>query len=168
MVKDFSAESANHSFAVGVGLRCADRCLDDLDVLGLEHGVEGVGVLAVAVSVSDEEAERVHADAQVGGEVAGLLGGPGSGGVCGDADDVQAPGLVLEEDQGVQAVQADGVDVEEVAGDQTGGPCGEEPAPGWASAAVYVPETSSVRSRQASAAVGPPVNRDRRGPPLPT
>jgi hypothetical protein len=39
---------------MGVRLRRADRCLDDLDVLRLEHGVEGLGVLAVAVS--DEEA----------------------------------------------------------------------------------------------------------------
>ncbi|MEU1905330.1 hypothetical protein ABZ654_25900 [Streptomyces hygroscopicus] len=41
--------------------------------------------------------------------------------MCGDAADVQASGVVLEEDQGVQALQADGVDVEEVAGEQTGG-----------------------------------------------
>ncbi|MBB4786854.1 hypothetical protein BJY27_007815 [Streptomyces rapamycinicus] len=34
---------------------------------------------------------------------------------------MQAPGAVLEKDQGVQAVQADGVDAEEVAGDETDG-----------------------------------------------
>ncbi|CDR12947.1 predicted protein [Streptomyces iranensis] len=55
VVEGFSAEGADHSFAVGVGFRRADRRLDDLDVLGLEYGVEGVGVLAVAVS--DEEAQ---------------------------------------------------------------------------------------------------------------
>ncbi|MFJ4640749.1 hypothetical protein ACIP69_34855 [Streptomyces hygroscopicus] len=54
VVGGFSAEGADHSFAVGVGFRRADRRLDDFDVLGLEHGVNGVGVLAVAVS--DEEA----------------------------------------------------------------------------------------------------------------
>ncbi|WP_432431123.1 hypothetical protein [Streptomyces hygroscopicus] len=41
--------------------------------------------------------------------------------MCGDAADVQASGVVLEEDQGVQVLQADGVDVEEVAGERTGG-----------------------------------------------
>jgi hypothetical protein len=55
VVEDFSAEGAHHSLAVGVGLRRAGRRLDDLDVLGLEHGVVGVGV--VAVVVSDEEAQ---------------------------------------------------------------------------------------------------------------
>ncbi|MFC0112178.1 hypothetical protein [Kibdelosporangium aridum] len=65
----------------------------------------------------------------------GLLGGPGSGRMCGDAGDVQPPCVVFEEDQGVQAFQAEGVDVEEVAGDHAGGLRGEELAPGWAAAA---------------------------------
>lgn len=115
------------------GLRCTGRRLDDLDVLGLEHGVEGVGVLTVAVP--DEETQRVHAYAQVGGEVAGLLGGPGRGRMCGDAGDMQAPGAVIENDQSVETLQADGVDVEDVAGDQAGGLRGEKLAPGSAGAA---------------------------------
>jgi hypothetical protein len=64
-----------------------------------------------------------------------LLGGPGCGRVCGDGGDVQAPCVVFEEDQGVQALQADGVDVGEVAGEQAGGLCGEELGPGRASPA---------------------------------
>ncbi|MEU9796276.1 hypothetical protein AB0E27_37905 [Streptomyces sparsogenes] len=37
-----SARGVDHSFAMGVGLWRADRCLDDLDVLGLEYDLEGV------------------------------------------------------------------------------------------------------------------------------
>ncbi|MEV0705472.1 hypothetical protein AB0I53_47220 [Saccharopolyspora sp. NPDC050389] len=42
---------------------------------------------------------------------------------------------MFEEDQGVQALQADGVDAQEVAGDHAGGLCGQELAPGRAAAA---------------------------------
>ncbi|MEV0056062.1 hypothetical protein AB0H34_36915 [Saccharopolyspora shandongensis] len=41
---------------------------------------------------------------------------------------------MIEEDQGLQALQAYGVDVEEVAGDHGGGLGGQELAPGWTAA----------------------------------
>ncbi|MFB7757586.1 hypothetical protein ACFC18_49800 [Streptomyces sp. NPDC056121] len=48
----------------------------------------------------------------------------------GDAGEVEAPGAVLDEDQGVQALERDGIDVEEVGGDDAVGLGGEELAPG--------------------------------------
>ncbi|MFF3142907.1 hypothetical protein ACFVRU_14540 [Streptomyces sp. NPDC057927] len=38
VIEDFSAEGADHSLAVSVGPRLADRCLDDLDTLGVKTG----------------------------------------------------------------------------------------------------------------------------------
>ncbi|WP_317617331.1 hypothetical protein [Streptomyces antnestii] len=56
--------------------------------------------------------------------------GPLGRGVGGDAGEVEAPGAVLDEDQGVQALERDGIDVEEVGGDDAMGLSGEELAPG--------------------------------------
>jgi hypothetical protein len=44
-------------------------------------------------------------------------GGPGSGRVGGDAEDVHGPGLDLHHEQDIQAPQQHGIDVQEVAGD---------------------------------------------------
>jgi hypothetical protein len=57
---------------------------------------------------------------EVGQEVAGCLGGPGCGRVRGDAEDVDASGGDLHDEQDVESAQADGVEVEEVGGQQ---PC---------------------------------------------
>lgn len=53
-------------------------------------GIEGTGVLAVPVP--NQVAQRVHAVPQGHGEVPGLLNGPLSRGVRGDASEVDAPG----------------------------------------------------------------------------
>ena len=49
-------------------------------------------------------------------QVAGLLGQPGAGGVGGDAEDVYAAGGVLDDEEDVQPAQGDGVEMEQVAG----------------------------------------------------
>jgi hypothetical protein len=53
-----------------------------------KNGVEGGGVLVL--SVAEQEAQRVEARAEFGGEIPGLLHCPVPGGVGGDAGDVQA------------------------------------------------------------------------------
>jgi hypothetical protein len=63
--------------------------------------VEGAGVLARVVT----------------GKVAGGLGCPGSGGVGGDAGEVYTSGVDFDEEQDVESAQGDGVDTEEVCGD---------------------------------------------------
>ena len=54
---------------------------------------------------------------EVHGEVAGLLAQPGAGRVGGDTQDVHAAGGVLDDEECVQPVQGDGVEVEQVAGE---------------------------------------------------
>ena len=54
-VEEFAADGADEAFGDGVGLRCPHRCLDDADVDGGEHGVEGGGELGVAVPEEEPE-----------------------------------------------------------------------------------------------------------------
>jgi hypothetical protein len=113
--------------------RCPRCGLEDVDLFGVEDGVEGGGVFAV--SVAEQEPHRVQARVEVGGEIPGLLGGPVLGGVGGDSGDVQASGGVFEEGEGVEAVAECGVEVEEVDRDDAVGLGGEELLPGRTTAA---------------------------------
>ena len=76
-VEALSASGADEAFRDRVGLRRAYRCLDDLDALACEDGVEVAGELAVAVA--DQEAQRRRALRDCPSELAGLLGDPGAG-----------------------------------------------------------------------------------------
>jgi len=63
-------------------------------------------------------------------QVAGLLGQPGSGRVRGDAQNVYPAGGVLDDEERVQPVQADRVEMEQVARDDRLGLRVEELRPG--------------------------------------
>ena len=95
--------------------RSGDRRPEDLNVDGFEDGVEGGGELAVAVA--DQEPETAVGVVEVYDQVARLLGQPRSGRVCGDAQDVHPPGGVLDDEERVEPVQADRVEMEDVAGE---------------------------------------------------
>lgn len=109
------------------GLR---RRTQDPDSLGGEDGVECGCVLAVAVS--DQEPELADSPTEVDDQVAGLLGDPLTGGMRCGAEDVQPPGGDLDQEQHVDAGQPDGLDVQEVAGQDAFGLGGEELSPGGA------------------------------------
>ena len=55
---------------------------------------------------------------------------PGTGGVGGDAEDVDAAGGVFDDEERVEPVQADGVEVQQVAGEDAVGLRPEELRPG--------------------------------------
>lgn len=126
-VEAFASEGADDAFTYGVRSWGADRCLDDPDGLGGEHGVEGSGVLRVAVP--DQELDRTRVLAELHTEVAGLLGHPVGDGLGGNAGDPHETSVVLDEDQHVESAKEHGVDVEEVAGNKPFRLCGEELAP---------------------------------------
>ena len=75
---------------------------------------EELGARCVAVPVADQEPESVRALAEVHEKVAGLLGGPGAGGMGGDPGDVHAATPVFDDDQDVETAREDRVDVGEV------------------------------------------------------
>ena len=55
------------------------------------------GAVKLGVSIADEEPESLPGVLEVHGEVAGQLGQPGAGPVCGSAEDVHAAGGVLND-----------------------------------------------------------------------
>jgi len=106
--------AADEAFGNRVGPRRLHRCLDDADVGGGEDRVERGGELGVAVP--NEELDAAAGVVEVHKQVAGQLGQPGAGGMRGDAEDVHPAGGVLDGEERVQPVQGDGVEVEQVAG----------------------------------------------------
>jgi transposase len=95
VIESLTPDAADDSLAVGVHPRRPRGTLDHIHILGLEDGVEGLAVLLV--TVTQQEAQELHARAEVGGEIPRLLHGPVPRRVGGDATDVQASGAVLEE-----------------------------------------------------------------------
>ncbi len=93
-----------------------------------EDGVERGGELAGAVA--DEEPECGGAVLEVLQQVAGLLGGPGSGRVSGRPEDVDVAAAGLQSEDDVDPFQGDrAVEVEEVHGQHGRGLHSQEPAP---------------------------------------
>jgi hypothetical protein len=83
---------------------------------GIGHqGVEGGRELRVAVA--DEELRLAVCVLEVDEEVVSELDDPVRGGVCGGAEDPDAPGGVLEDGEDVQARPGQRVDFEEIAGE---------------------------------------------------
>jgi hypothetical protein len=68
--------------------------------------------------VPDQECELSCAVAEVHQQIPRLLSDPGSGGVCGDAEEVDAAGGVLHDEQDVKPVQQQGIDAEKVGGEK--------------------------------------------------
>ena len=118
----------NEAFRDGVCPRCAHWRLEDLDVDSVEHGVEGGGELAVAVA--DQEPDAPLGVVEVHEQVPRELGQPAAGWVRGDAEDVYAPGGVLDDEERVEPLQGDRVEVEQVAGQDRLGLRVEELRPG--------------------------------------
>jgi hypothetical protein len=89
------------------------RCLDDPDAGRGEHCVEGGGELGVAVA--DEEPEEPTGILEIHGQVAGLMGQPGSGRMGGAAQDAHPAGGVLDDEERGEPVRSDRLEVEQVA-----------------------------------------------------
>ena len=102
-VEQFAADGADESFGDRVRPWRAHRRLDDLDVDGGEHGVEGGGELGVAVA--DQEPKVATGVVEIHEQVAGQMYQPGAGRVRGDPQDVYPAGGVLDDEERVQPVQ---------------------------------------------------------------
>jgi hypothetical protein len=83
----------------------------------------------LAVPVANQELEPPGPAAGAHEQVAGLLGGPGSGRMRGDAQDVHGPGLDLRHEQHVQALGQHGIGMQEVTGKNAGCLGGQELPP---------------------------------------
>jgi hypothetical protein len=112
-VDEFPADSADKAFRDRIRSRRAHRRLDDPDVDGGEDRVEGSGELGIAVA--DQEPEALVGVVKVHQWVAGLLGEPRCGRVGGHAEDVDSASGAFDDEERVEPVQADGVEVKQVA-----------------------------------------------------
>jgi hypothetical protein len=110
------SDTAYEPLGVTVRSRRPRRNLHHVDALGGEHGVERCGVFRV--SIADEEPELSNLLAQVHQQVTGGLRGPGGGRMGGHTQDVDPSGMDLHHEQDVEPAQADGVEVEEIGGQQ--------------------------------------------------
>jgi hypothetical protein len=115
MVQTLLAHGADPALGDGVGVRSLDRREDDLGAEPVPDVIEGPGELAV--TVADQEPEGGGLLIEHGDEVAGLLDDPGTCGVGGDASQVHAPVVQLDDKQHVQPLQEHSVHGEEVAGE---------------------------------------------------
>jgi len=108
LVETFGAYRSDPAFGVGVRSWSLDRGLDDQDAFVGEDVVEAAGELGVPVP--DEKSVRPGvAIAELVGEVSGLLGDPGGGGVGGDAGEPDVAAVEFDEEQDVQPGHSDGV-----------------------------------------------------------
>ena len=93
-VGELGSGGQDEAFGVAVGSRTAGRDLDHLDACVGQHRVERGGELSGPIA--DQEPEPLDVLAEVHDEVAGFLGGPGSVGMSGYAQDVQIAVADLE------------------------------------------------------------------------
>ncbi len=112
-----------------VRARRLDGCPDNPHAGCGEDGVERAGVLGIAVP--DQEPQAVSPLTEVHERVPGLLHCPGGGRVGGDAGQVHAPMVVLDDEQHVEPAQEDGVDMEEVRPRRSTWPGRTETASSW-------------------------------------
>jgi hypothetical protein len=96
-VQQLAVYSTDPSLGDRIRSRRADRGAQDTDALAGEHGVEGVGELAV--TITDQEREPSDAVAEVRQDVAGLLSNPGSVRVRRNSQEAHAAGGVLDHEQ---------------------------------------------------------------------
>ena len=117
-VRALGADTADEPLGITVRPRRSGWGLDDLDVLGREHGVERAAELGV--SVPEQEPAAADPITEPRDEVAGLLDGPLRRGMGGDAEEVHPPGRDLHHAQHIQPPQDDRVQMEEVGCEQPG------------------------------------------------
>jgi hypothetical protein len=96
-------DGADPAFSEGVGHWGADGCFQDLEAFGPEDLVEALYELAA--SVSDEGSRAGELVAVTKEQVAGRLGRPRSGRVCGDAGVEDMAGGDVNERQDVMAAE---------------------------------------------------------------
>ena len=126
------------SLGITVRARRPGRGLDRRHALAGEDRVEDAGELGVAVP--DQEAEGAGPVAEVHEQIAGPLGGPGTSGMGGHAQDVHVPGGHLHHEQDIDAFQGNRVHMEEVAGQQPLRLHTQERPPGG----VHIPRSRSA------------------------
>jgi hypothetical protein len=118
---------ADEPFGITVRLGCPGRDLDHLDAVGGEDSIKGGGELAVPVT--DQEAKRADPLAEVHQQSTGGLGGPGCGRMRSHPEQMYLAGAHFYDKKDLEPAQRDGVQGEEVGGQQPHGLSTQERSP---------------------------------------
>jgi len=148
-VQALPADCPHPAFRVGVRARRPERRAHDAHALRAEHTIERGGELGVAIA---EEQLRFDAPLlQLPDDVPGLLRHPGGGRLRGAARDEDAARVHFDEEEDVEGLQPDGLDDEEVTGDERPGVGTKERPPGQTRSAGA--EGTPLRRRSVRTAV---------------
>jgi hypothetical protein len=115
VVEQLAARGANPALGERVRTRRPVGQADDLDALAAEDFIEGSGELGVPVT--EQELGGKVAILQLPGQVPSLLDDPFAGWVVGAAGEVKSATADLDDEEDVEPGQPDGIDGEEVCGD---------------------------------------------------
>ena len=97
-VETFLADRTHEPLREGIGSPCSHRRPDHLDAPSIEHVVEGLRELRIAVSDQDLNLGQIAGHR----EVAGLLDDPGTTRTARDTGEMHPAGPELDEEQRVQ------------------------------------------------------------------
>jgi len=114
-IEALSANGSHEPFGDAIRLRCLDRCPDYTNARALKDRVKARREFAVVIA--NEHAHRLLALGEGPGDLPRLLRDPRPVGMCRAASQVHAPTGDLDEEQHVQPTKPDGVDGEEIDGD---------------------------------------------------
>ncbi len=127
VVEAFAADRADPTFREGVGVRRLDRGQDHGRADRSEDVIEGRGELRVPVA--NQVSHRPAAILERPDQIARLLSDPRAGRVGRDSSQVHSSSAQLDEEEDRQLAQPDGVDGEEVTGEDTVGLLAQERPP---------------------------------------
>src|SRR5947209_17003406 len=128
-IQQLTADSSDPSFGNRVRLGCPHRRAEDANTLTGEHGIENAGELAVAVP--NQQPELSCAVAEVHQKVPRLLSNPDTTRVGSDSENVDATSRVFHHEQHSQLLEQQGVDAEEVGGENAASLHPQELPPAW-------------------------------------
>jgi hypothetical protein len=117
----------DHPFADRVRPWCSEWTGENPDAVCGEDRIEGCG--EPGIPISEQQLDRGGAVGEIHQEVAGGLGGPRPGRMCGHPDQMCPAGAMLDRDQRVNPSEQHGVDVQEVYGQDGLGLGGEKLSP---------------------------------------
>jgi hypothetical protein len=132
------ANAANEPLGIAIRSRRPRRDLDHIEAFGGEDGIEGGGELGVPVA--DQEAERADPLTQIHHQITGGLGSPDRGRMSGHPEQVHPAGADLHHKQDVESAQRDGIESEEIGGQQPRGLSTQEDVPSGVCSAWCWPE----------------------------
>ena len=115
-VEKVASDRSDPALSEGVRDWCSNGCFEDGEFFGSEDLIERANELAT--SIANQGTRSGDLFGMLEEQVAGCLGGPGSGWVGGGPGVEDLPGGDVDEEQDVDPFECGGVDGEEVAGDR--------------------------------------------------